>query len=246
MNINTVSVYLINLDCSPERLAKMDQQLVNQSIGYERISAVKGADLSPSDIDQVYSQALNKKNFRADLCLGEIGCYMSHRKIWRKMLDENVEFAVVLEDDLVIENNFGQLFEQFEQLKHYDLIKLADNRNIKPEQIKKISDDYELINFKKIPNCTTGYTVSLAGAKKLLSRDKFYRPVDIDMQFCRELGLSVAGLRPYPITENKEFFSDIIALNGGKHGKRSTFLRNLKYRITLWWFRKRYISADLS
>ncbi|MFT4927049.1 MAG: glycosyl transferase family 25 [Phenylobacterium sp.] len=244
--INQCPVYVVNLDDSPQRMETMNQQLVAFNVAYERISAVKGVDLSPEQIQQEYAPDLNKSHFRADLSLGEIGCYMSHRNIWRKMVAENVEFAVVLEDDMVIEDNFPALFADIEQLKQYDLIKLADNRDHPPEQTKQISDNFELVSFKKIPNCTTGYTINLSGAKKLLSRDKFYRPVDIDLQFCSELALSVLGVRPYPITENKEFTSDIAALNGGHHGIKSTsFLRNMKYRINLWWLRKRHVSAIL-
>ncbi|MDG1752370.1 MAG: glycosyltransferase family 25 protein [Thalassotalea sp.] len=247
MPINTsCPVYIINLDCAPDRMTNMHEQLISLNLEYSRIPAVKGADLSEIEINQVYSPALNKKYFRANLSLGEIGCYMSHRNIWRKMVDENIAFAVILEDDMLLTSQFTDIFQHTDIMKQYDLIKLADNRDHQPKHKKQIGDDFELINFTKIPNCTTGYTLSLKGAKKLLIREKLYRPVDIDMQFCHELNLSVFGLRPYPITENKDFTSDIATLNGGFHGHKSTsFIRNIKYRIHLWWHRKNYISGEL-
>ena len=224
----------------------MEEQCKNMGIVYQRIPAIKGADLSSDEISNIYSIGLNKKHFRYDLSLGEIGCYMSHRKIWQKMVTENIEFSIVLEDDLVIQNNFLSIFSNIENLKKYELIKLADNRGYPSVHSKKIKEELALINFKKIPNCTTGYTINLDGAKKLLSREKIYRPVDIDMQFCRELHLSVYGVRPYPITENNSFESDIAMLNGGQHGtKTTTFFRNLKYRLSLWCLRKFYISGAL-
>lgn len=171
---------------------------------------------------------------------------ISHKNVWRKMVAENIEFAVILEDDMIIENNFIKLFSLTETLKKYDLIKLANNRNHQAKKISKLEQLFELINFTKIPNCAIGYTISLAGAKKLLSRELFYRPVDIDMQFCQELGLSVYGLRPYPINENKSFTSDITSLNGGFHGNKSTsFIRNAKYRLHLWYLKEMYVSGQL-
>jgi len=162
------------------------------------------------------------------------------------MVAENIEFAVILEDDMIIENNFIKLFSLTVALKKYDLIKLADNRNHQPKKISKLEQPFELITFTKIPNCATGYTINLAGAKKLLSRALFYRPVDIDMQFFKALGLSVYGLRPYPINENKSFTSDITSLNGGFHGNKSTsFIRNAKNRLHLWYLRKMYVSGEL-
>lgn len=247
MHINTsCPVYIINLDCAQDRMENMHEQLMNLNIDYTRISAVKGIDLSEAEISQVYSSALNKHYFRAGLSLGEIGCYMSHKNVWRKMVAENIAYAVILEDDMLLNPTFTDIFKHSNTFKQYDLIKLADNRDHQPRYKKQLNDKFELINFTKIPNCATGYTLSLAGAKKLLSREKFYRPVDIDMQFCRELNLSVFGLRPYPITENKNMISNIVTLNGGFHGKKSTsFIRNIKYRIHLWWHRKNYISGEL-
>ncbi|AWB58637.1 MULTISPECIES: glycosyltransferase family 25 protein [Colwellia] len=244
--INNCPVYVINLDCATERLLNMDKQLSEINVAFERIPAVKGNNLTTTEINQEYSKILNKKYFRADLSMGEIGCYISHRNVWRKMVAENIAFAVILEDDMNIESNFIQLFSLSETLSKYDLIKLADNRNHEPKQISSLDQQFELINFTKIPNCATGYTLNLAGAKKLLARDKFYRPVDIDMQFCQELDLSVFGLRPYPISENKNFASDITLLNGGFHGTKSTnFIRNIKYRIHLWYLRKTHLSGEL-
>jgi glycosyl transferase family 25 len=244
--IKKCPVYVINLDCAKDRMLSMDQQLSAIDVNYERIPAIKGNSLTETEINIEYSAALNKKYFRADLSLGEIGCYISHKNVWRKMVAENIEFAVILEDDMIIEKNFIKLFSLTETLKKYDLIKLADNRNHQPKKITKLEQPFELINFTKIPNCATGYTINLAGAKKLLSREQFYRPVDIDMQFCQELGLSVYGLRPYPINENKSFTSDITSLNGGFHGNKSTsFIRNAKYRLHLWYLRKMYVSGEL-
>jgi len=244
--INTCPVYVVNLDCAPARMQSMDHQLTNLGVSYLRISAINGVDLSANEIEKVYSSKLNKKHFRYNLSLGEIGCYMSHRKIWRKMVEENIDFAIILEDDLIVNENFQQLFALVDSLKNYDLIKLADNRSFPAAQKKEITADFELINFKTIPNCTTGYTINLSGAKKLLTRELFYRPVDIDLQFCKELTLSVYGLQPYPITENRDFSSDIAAFNDGNHGTKTTnVFRNIKYRLALWYLRKTHLSGVL-
>lgn len=244
--IKQCPVYVINLNCAKERMESMDTQLSKIGIHYERIAAIKGINLTDEQVKQEYSETLNKKYFRADLSLGEIGCYISHKNIWRKMVTENIEYAVILEDDMILERDFIKLFSLTDTLKQYELIKLADNRKHTPKHVKELDQDFELINFKKIPNCATGYTINLSGAKKLLMREKFYRPVDIDLQFCSELSLSVFGLRPYPINENKQFSSDITLLNGGFHGVRSTsMIRNLKYRLHLWYLRKRYVSGQL-
>lgn len=240
-----VPIFLINLDKSTEKMEFMKKQLTRLKLNYERISAVCGADLSAADIDAVYSSILNKTRYHRNLTVGEIGCYMSHRHAWKRICDNNIEFAIVLEDDVNIEKNFVSIFEHVEALKSFDLIKLADNRNIAPANIRALSSTAEIVSYSRIPNCATGYAISLSGAMKMLSRKKIFRPVDIDFQFCYELNLSVIGYRSYPITENDSFASDIVASNKGKHSNRSGPWRNLKFRFKVWRNRKFYQSAQL-
>lgn len=244
--INSCPVFVVNLDCATKRMSNMDQQLKKIGVAYERFTAIKGVSLTTDQVNSEYSNSLNKKKFRANLSLGEIGCYISHKNIWRHIVEKKIAFAIILEDDLTIQSNFVDIFADISNLKKYELIKLADNRSYPSVKSKKISNQFDVINYKKIPNCTTGYTLNLAGAKKLLARDKFFRPVDIDIQFCKELNLSVFGLRPYPIAEDNDFESDIAAMNGGNHGKKTTnFFRNIKYRLTLWYLRKTHVSGIL-
>ncbi len=242
---NQIPLFVINLDSSTEKMTFMQKQLDRLALSFERISAVRGIDLSADEVSSVYSAELNRKRHHRNLSPGEIGCYMSHRKIWQNMLDENIEFAIIIEDDINIEPAFFSIDEHFEKLKQYDLIKLADNRAIKPAKIKSLNKEYELISYHRIPNCTTGYAISLSGARKMLSRKQFFRPVDIDIQFCHELEVSVVGFRPYPVTECADFNSDIVDFNDGRHSNRSTAWRNLRYRAIVWWNRKRRVSAVL-
>lgn len=47
-------VFVINLDKSTERMAKISERLNQLGISYERIPAVYGADLSQEEIDKYY------------------------------------------------------------------------------------------------------------------------------------------------------------------------------------------------
>jgi collagen beta-1,O-galactosyltransferase len=40
------------------------------------------------------------------LKLGEIGCFLSHYKVWNDVVENNYERVVVLEDDVVFEPSF--------------------------------------------------------------------------------------------------------------------------------------------
>ena len=110
-----MKTYLVNLDKNRERLLFMDEQLVRLSIVYERFTAVYGATLSSGEKARCVNQ------FRAFLARGtklsdgQIGCALSHVGIYRRMLEQRVEVALVLEDDIIIEQGFNDLVAEVEK-----------------------------------------------------------------------------------------------------------------------------------
>jgi glycosyl transferase family 25 len=239
-------IWLINLDSNPERYESAKKQLQKLGLDAERFSAIYGKNLSQAEVTACYDPALNQKKFRRPLSPGEIGCYLSHRTLWQRMVDENIAMAFILEDDIDLEPEFLTVLEKITQLKHWDMIKLADDRAGTGEQKKELGDGYTLVNFAKVPNCTTGYALTLEGAKKLLSRPKFFRPVDVDLQFYPELNLTVYSMLPYRLWSASRFESEIDKMSGGTRKGGTSFWRNLKYRFQLKSIRNNHVSGDLS
>lgn len=239
-------IWLINLDSNPERYESAKKQLHKLGLTAERFSAVYGKNLRPAEVNACYDPQLNKQHFRRPLSVGEIGCYLSHRTLWQRMVNENIAMAFILEDDIDLEPEFLTVLDKITQLKHWDMIKLADDRDGKGEQKKDLGDGYRLVNFAKVPNCTTGYALTLEGAKKLLSRPKFYRPVDVDLQFYPELNLTVYSILPYRLWSASRFESEIDKMSGGSRKGGTSFWRNLKYRFQLKSVRNKCLSGDLS
>ncbi|WP_337879490.1 glycosyltransferase family 25 protein [Rheinheimera sp.] len=238
-------IWLINLDSNPERYQSATAQLAKLGLTAERFSAVYGKQLSAADVAACYDVALNQQKFRRPLSPGEIGCYLSHRTLWQRMADENIELAFILEDDIDLEPEFPALLKKISQLRNWDMIKLADDRGGEGDDKLDIGDGYQLVNFAKVPNCTTGYALTLSGAKKLLSRPKFFRPVDVDLQFYPELNLSVYSILPYRLWSASRFDSEIDKMSGGSRKGGTSFFRNLKYRWQLAQIRKHHKSGDV-
>lgn len=243
--IDQIPVFIINLDSSPERYQHAEQQLQALGISAQRFRGVYGKDLSAAEVDACYDKAANLQHFRRSLSPGEIGCYLSHRGVWQQMVDQHIEVAIVLEDDIEVDPRLPQAIGQVSGLTGWDHIKLSDDRNAAGFQSKQLENDFSLVNFKQVPNCTTGYAISLSGAHKLLSRQKFFRPVDIDLQFGAELDLQLFSLLPYTIWPSTKFDSVINQISGGTRKGDTTALRNLKYRLQVVWQRWRYQSGDL-
>jgi len=243
--MNSFPIFVINMKCSSERWESTSSNLKELGLSVTRFDATVGCELSEDEIKQWYDPAANRKYHHRNLTIGEIGCYISHKRLWQKMVDEEIPYCLILEDDLCIDKTLPFTLQHIEQLHGWEMIKLFDNRNNRFVDSKSLDDSTTLGNFLKVPNCAAAYALSLSGAKKLLKRQLFFRAVDVDMQIHSEVGISVLGIRPYPFTQNKAFNSEIEAVNSGRHSNHSTFWRNLKFRLKMYFERKK-LSADLT
>jgi glycosyl transferase family 25 len=198
------NIFLINLDRSTERLKRAAQQIEATGSTFERISAVDGATLTSERIAEVFDAQTAKRRFQYDLTAGEIGCYLSHVKCWQRIIDDNLDYAIILEDDLLLDSKFSSVISAIPQLKsgwHY--LKLScpfKPRSYKAaETVTPLGEQgVSLVNYSKSPTGTVAQVVSREGAKRLLAKKPpFFRPIDIDLQWSWEIGITVQGLIPY-------------------------------------------------
>lgn len=232
-------IYVINMDTSVERWATTHARLQEIGLEAERFPATVGKLLGEQELSQWYDKKRNASDHHRPQTLGEIGCYISHYRVWQKVVDDQIPFCIVLEDDIIISQQLKTIINCLYKLQNWDVIKLADERNYPFIDTVTINDELTIGNYLKMPNNGMAYAVSLNGAKKLLARKPFFRPVDVDMQFHSELKLQVMGIKPYPVSENKSFQSEIANMNAGKHSHGSTFFKNLKYRLHMYMQRKK-------
>ena len=234
----SITIYIINMQGCEERWHTTETRLKNIGLEAERFAATIGKQLNDDELKTWYCPKKNKQRYNRNLTLGEIGCYISHMCIWQKMVDEAIPFCVVLEDDLFIQPHLNAVINAATKLQNFGLIKLSDNRDFPFIDTHALDDNLTLGNYKKTPNGTQGYIISLDGAKQLLTRKPFYRPVDVDIQFHSEVGLQILGIKPYPVAEDRSFESEIALTNKGTHSNKSTFLRNENHRTRIYLQRK--------
>jgi glycosyl transferase family 25 len=228
-------VLLINLDERQDKLASVKSQLDSIGVDFERISAVRGADLTEEEIEKSYSSELNKKRYLKEMSVGEVGCYLSHRKAWQTIVTEELDFAVLIEDDARLLADFEEVFELLKCLVDWDYIKLHGGRGG-----RKVSDSlsftptHSLVHYDKAPVSTLAQGISLRGAKKLLEFSQpFYRPVDVDIQLFWEKHIDVLGVEPR-LVDKANFDSDIDNMSKGRgRSKKSGFWKRLNYRVAL-------------
>lgn len=223
------NVFLINLDRSTERLQRASEQIEAAGFTFERVPAVDGATLTDEKIAKVFDAKAAAKRFHYDLTAGEVGCYLSHVKCWEKIIDDNLDYAVILEDDLLLDTQFASVISAIPQLKsdwHY--LKLSCPFKPRPYKttetvIGKDNLEISLVNYNKSPTGTVAQVVSREGAKRLLAKKPpFFRPIDIDLQWSWEVDIIVQGLVPY-VADVSDAPSEIQRIANRKELKQRPF-----------------------
>lgn len=224
--------YLINLDRAEERLKLMENEFKKCNISYERISAVdaKKMDVSTYKVDNKYDR---------DLVPGEIGCYLSHVKTLEVFLASKNEFAVIIEDDAIMADDFKPAIENslsiYHQLpiKHqWDVLKLFNGKR-KHIKIADIDEKHILAACgTSIPITTIAAIWTRKAAEKFLAKIKnplptIKRPIDCDLQHAWEFNLRIYNLLPslvHPAPVETQIQID-------KNLRKSKLLRQISYEL---------------
>lgn len=89
-----IAVFVISLKEATQRQAIVEKYLNQLDIPWEFFIVSRySKDQRPADV---------VIDDRANLTNGEIGCFLSHRSLWQKIANSNLDYAIVLEDDTIL------------------------------------------------------------------------------------------------------------------------------------------------
>ena len=100
-------VFVINWERCKEKAEKMKTRL--SGVDFSFIKAVDGKQLNEEKLKEMDIKLCNewKDPYSGrNLTWGEVGCMMSHYNIYKKCVEENIDVAIILEDDVTIPDNF--------------------------------------------------------------------------------------------------------------------------------------------
>ena len=183
-----MQVYVISLKDSVDRQKSIKSQCEKFNITPVFIEAVNGSSLSTSEINKYCQQEKAKQLFGREMLLGEIGCALSHKKIYNKIISENLPYAMIFEDDVLIEKGFNKVIKSILRSDlNWELILLGHHKDISkglstPLSIwhrYDITTDSSLNRLADFGFGTYGYMITIEGAKKLIAAlDVIYKPID--------------------------------------------------------------------
>lgn len=105
-----MKIFAINLQREPNKRKHIIKECEKYSLSIEIIDAVDGRLLSEEYLkENIYNYPDCK------LTKGEIGCSLSHLKIYEKIVNENIPVALILEDDAIFMDDPSSCLETIEQ-----------------------------------------------------------------------------------------------------------------------------------
>lgn len=126
-----IPIFYINLDSNPERNTHLMTEVAKLGLAAQRISAIDGKALMEQDIAFVHKHNFLLKNKR-HIKMGEIGCAMSHRPIWQMMIDDGIDYALILEDDVEIDSKLIDVLNTQDFYEQFDFLNLSSNSPYNP------------------------------------------------------------------------------------------------------------------
>ena len=206
-----IPIFVINLERNRQRREFALQKLADLGLKGEIFPAVDGKTLDLNELKSkaVYDDAVAHDKFSRSLSRGEIGCSLSHLRLYKKIVDEDIDTALILEDDaMFVDDVRKQLTGLLGRLpSDSDLVQLIyeckDHSPIAPGLVRFHSRSC-------MPVASAGYLIRKSGARKMLAEGYPVRyPADSFIGRSPRWGTMVYGASPKLVRINNIFPSEI-------------------------------------
>ncbi len=235
-----VPIYVISLPESTDRRAAMAAQMERLGLEFCFIDAVDGRKLDML-AQEKYDAAKRLAFFGLHLKGGEWGCFLSHKKIYEMMMRENIDQAVIFEDDALIDPRFPEVLNAVLSMDiDYDAIRFMGSNKIARKGYRHIIEVDRGLWLGRLPSIHGGahaYLISRAGAEKMMTffaRNKIAYPIDTLLGRCWETGMNVYAINPIVRQDVDSFES---AIGNARENKRGDLkgLQKLGFPLSRAW-----------
>lgn len=141
-----MKLFVISLERCQERRRLVEANLQSLNLEYELVNAVDGKKLSNEELALVKTEdricldlASNKQVFVTNkLTDGEIGCALSHLKVYQKIIDLDLDYACILEDDVALYPPILKAFENIDKITEpWDVINFTHHKGVRSSYLAK-------------------------------------------------------------------------------------------------------------
>jgi glycosyl transferase family 25 len=233
-----MKIFVINLKTSVRRRKKIEFQLNKLGLPFEIFEAVQGSALTKNEILSWYDEDFynNRPHYHTN---GMVGCTMSHYFVYKRIVEQKIEKALILEDDMVLSKNLPDLLNEIsKKIRNDEVIMLFYQSyfpiNLCATSAESVKDNFKLyqVNDLKGLRSTAAYFITYKAANNML---KGYLPIsffpdDWEGFYKRKLLNGVRVIYPFTLTNSYEPTTISPNSKGGKLVK--SFLQTIeKYKL---------------
>ncbi len=211
----STKVFVINLKSATDRWERVKKALGAGGFDFTRVEAIDGRQIADY---RRYVSPWSRLIAVRPIAPTEVGCWLSHRSVWQRIVDENISQALVLEDD-------AEPLASVRDIEGIDMNKLGWDclrlhiLNLRVVEAKGgflpsgESVGQSIICVQTSPVFSaTAYILTLDGAKKLLKQKNMVAPTDWFTIYALRVGLRHSFLLP-PIVRVRDEGSSTIGID---------------------------------
>ena len=166
--------FVINLKRRPDRLNQFFKRCPYPQESFEIVEAFDGK--FPENESKKERKMLEK--FYPRIQMGARGCSITHIRIWKKIVNNNIPVAMVFEDDANFSETFYQFMETLVLPEKFNVVyfggRFYPNFVVPPEHMTPVNEKIYQHNYTKWDNSihertTHGYIITLKLAKFLIN-----------------------------------------------------------------------------
>ena len=207
LSSEAIPKFIISLEKDKERAKYLKNEVYPKLTNYFKCRAFDGEE---DDANKFLKENnIFVSDIFMDKCnVGQLGCFLSHFSLWKYIVNNKLEIAIILEDDVKIYKNFNRIIDTvYENLPiKFDYVHLfihPDKQNVAYLEGKEGDIIPAEDNFG-----TVAYIISLRGAKRLIKLTellKIQAPVDRQINFCIQHNFLKAYMikKPFLITQGE-------------------------------------------
>ena len=179
-------IFMVNLERRPDRYERMKYNFDQLGIDYKWVPAMDGRTITEEFLAEARIKMLpefSEPYHGRALTYGEIGCFLSHYRLWQQIVEEELDLVLIFEDDIKFEPYFISKLEYlkselFDLEGSWDLVFLG--RKILHNSEEPWLEGSEQLVKVDYTYWTLSYLLTLRGAKLLLAGDPLGKMVPVD------------------------------------------------------------------
>jgi glycosyl transferase family 25 len=240
-----MKIFVINLERDTERRKSIQTQFDQLLISFEFSTGVLGSTITPQQKAEWYDDKKAFRNKCTSIVPAHIGCSLSHVNVYRKILEQNLPYALILEDDVILPINFISILNEIENVIKIDraeVILLSPAVGIQKETIK-VNKTYYLTPYKN-GFYTSSYIVTNKAAQTLI---KELFPI-CDVADCwprlkRHRIVDIYNINPHLIEQDQDTFGSSTNADTWKYHKKGIYSKIRHKTLRAFWLSIDFVLA---